>query len=207
MYPTVSNLTNAISAMGLSIPTFITSGAVEASIIQFEQLTGRIPFVALSGTVSLPMTPEGATSNWRDGYGGSKYLILSTNMITVSAVLLDGVTVSASTYNLYPDDYSIKGIPIEGIIFDTPIYSGRQELTIIGRPGYSTSCPADVYQAILLNAINHCQTQYSYLQMGGLGSIKEADLALTAGAENAGNMNSMFTPLFQAVVNRYKRII
>lgn len=206
MYPTVTNLTNALSAMGVSVPSFITSGAVEASIIQFEQQTGRIPFIAASGNVTYTMSPEGARSNWRNSYGGSPYLMLSTNMISVSAVIIDGVTQSVSAYSFYPLDYQLKNRPIEGIVFDTAPYTDRGEITIIGKPGYSATCPQDVYQAILINAVGYCQKMNTYLQMGGLNSIKEADLSMDFGSGGAtGNM--MISPMLQSVITSYRRII
>lgn len=206
MYPTVTNLTNALSSLGVSIPSFITSGAIEAGIIKFEQQTGRIPFIAASGNVTYTMSPEGASSNWRSTYGGSHYLMLSTNMLSVSAIIIDGSTLSVSSYGFYPLDYELKSRPIEGIVFNDAQYTERGGITIIGRPGYSATCPQDVYQALLMNAITYCQRQYTYLQMGGLNSIKEADLSMDFGSGGATG-NFMSSPMLDTVITAYRRII
>lgn len=212
-YPTESAFTSYCSALGF---TPSATGFINSAISAWERMTGYTPFLAETTTGTARFDPPGSHSRLHSGRGGGRVLELDTGYTEISAIYLgvtednEGTAVNMDYVYFLPENYDRKSLPIEAIEFNSPIYGSPRSVKVIGKRGYASSIPQDVYMAILQLAASEYLTHHMVAFTGGAESVREADVAITYGS---GSSASSFPGIAQSlksqaenVMWRYRRI-
>lgn len=188
-YPTEAQFTAYCSALGF---TPAVTGFINSAIQTWERLTGYVPFVASSSGVAY-FDPPGSPSRLHSRHGGGRVLELDTGYTEITSIKL-GVTQSSpgTEVNLdyvyfLPINNEQKGLPIDALEFASPIYGPPRSIEITGTRGYTTTLPADVFQAILQLAAGEYIVTYLSSFTGGVESVREADVAISYGSGSSAS--------------------
>ena len=215
--PASSDVQALLTAAGLwnSAYSGLTSGYIAGAILQFQTDTGRIPFITSGSDSVLYFNPPGDTSQQYANTvrGGEKILELSVPFVSISAIAT-GVTADspagapvdiARTVEFGPDNYSIKGLPIEWIRFSFQVWGGAGSIMITGHAGSYTDWPADAFQAVTAKAAADLLTTVLGQITGGITSWTEGDVK-----EDFGNgktielMRNLYQSMYDKCVDRYR---
>lgn len=190
--PSADDLSSLFTAAGVDEdilekiePQF--EGAIEAATKTFLRLTGRNPFIAGDNDSTVRLDPPGdtsASSTSAQRRGGEKVLELPIAFVSITAIstgcsanLPDGkLLVDWTDYNLYPENYDIKGLPIEWIEFRSPVYGGLKSVKIVGKPGSYSEWPADAKATVVNMAASTLVPMIMNMTFGGAESWEEGDV-------------------------------
>lgn len=173
-YPTTSDLTDYLTAQGLTAPANVQVH-LDAAIAEWERATGYQPF----------KEEANAQAYYYDPVPLYKALDLGTGFSTVTEVAIGvsdtdptGTVLTLSEdYELLP--YNRSGRPIEGILFRAFTVSGRaRSVKVTGKRGYSSTIPDDAWRAILVRAAMYTKQG---MQVGGVAAFREGDVSVTYG--------------------------
>ena len=151
--------TQVIGAFNAYISTYTATGLAAAAQTEFQERTGRIPFLKDSVDVSRSYDPPGAYSSLETTFykGGEKILELDAGLLSCTSVYL-GVVVPDNVgtamdlqrqLRFMPANAAAMGHPYEWIEFYFPVYGAPSSVVVTGRWGYATEVPDDVWQACL----------------------------------------------------------
>ena len=218
-WPTDGDLYSFITlTLGLTLASSgVLAGLTSAAVNEFEMLTGRTPFLSATSASSGYFDPPGAMSHsfqypWK---GGGKILELDSGYTQIDAVVT-GHTVDNTGQVLditrqcrfLPLNYADKNLPIDAIEFPFPIWGSSSSVVIVGKRGYSSTIPADVWQAVLARASSRFAPQLTILISGGASELSEADVKVKFGGSSGSYFiqaqATQWDQQFDSVVNRYK---
>lgn len=218
-WPTDNDLISYLSGMQIwdSSLTSLVSGYIDGAINRFQMLTGRIPFLAESTPSSGFYDPPGSVSKsyyypWR---GGGKVLELDTGYTEITAVYtahsIDNPGNSMDlnrNLRFLPINYANKGVPIDEIEFFFNNWGVPGSIVVVGKRGYSSTIPGDVWNAIVQEAAANFSAAVAVLINGGSTSQAEADVKLTfpVDGDTFGAQIDRWHQAFMQTVNRFKLI-
>lgn len=224
-WPTDSDVVTFLSSIGVWNVTLAptVSGAIDAAVNKFEMLTGRIPFLTETASSISYYDPPGAVSkstnySWR---GGGKVLELDSGFTEITSITIavtadnDGQELDLNRQVRFsPINYAAKNLPIEEIDFAFAPWGTMSSIKIIGKRGYSTTIPSDVYHAIIKFAAAEMVPIIAAYQTGGVQEMSEADVKVKFGGSSSGFYGSGYLSdqanawrtEFMNVVNRYTMI-
>lgn len=229
-FPTDLDVINFLTGLQLWNSSFtnLVSGYCDTAINKFQSLTGRIPFISETTPSSSYYDPSGSYSRqmnypWR---GGSRVLELETGYTDISYVGL-GSTIDNPAGNsmdlqralrFRPYNYLNLGVPIEDIEFLFLNWGIPKSIVVVGTRGYSSTVPADVWNAILgESAYLFLPVVAAYISglAGGASELRKADSLIRYGDNSSVNdgkvlwtgplsgIANQWHMLFQQMVNRY----
>lgn len=147
-----------VGAFNAYMSTYTVAGIAGAAQIEFQERTGRIPFIKDSSDVARVFDPPGAYSALEQTFykGGEKILELDSGLLSCTSIYL-GVTPDntgtqmdlARQLRLMPANAPAMGHPYEWVEFYFPVYGAPSSIVITGKWGYSATVPDDVWQACL----------------------------------------------------------
>lgn len=217
--PTATDLQALLTAAGLWNTAYagLTAGYIAGAITQFETDTGRIPFITSGSDSVLYFNPPGDTSQQSANTvrGGEKILELSVPFVSISAIAT-GVTTDtpagqsvdiARTVEYGPDNYSIKGLPIEWIRFAFQVWGWPRSIMITGHAGSYADWPDDAFQAVVAKAAADLLTTVLGQITGGVTSWTEADIKEDfGGGKVLSTMVDLYSGMYDKCVDRYRFI-
>lgn len=174
-------------------PTDYTSyeTAIAAAVKTWEQRTGWSPFLA-------PAEDESRVyREWQPAF-----LDLKGGYVSITSVTYDDEA-TPGTVNL---DYDLKpdgGSPTRWLkLWRLP----ARKITVVGKPGYATDCPADVKRALLCYGAAQVATLLN--GTGQVVSIRQGDVQYTyaqGGADNPTTQYAQWSLEFNQAVKAYSR--
>ena len=193
-WPTGTELTNAVTALGASIPAGYTAADIIAGAIQeWEGLTGWEPFLADAGTSTRQFDPTYA------------YTLSLPGFFTITSVVVEGVTMTEGTdYWALPYNNSSLMKPITGLRFLRPLTGLPRTISVTGRLGYDDDIHEDAWLAVLNKAVARCLE----IAAGASGSISELEQGLVKvkyGQEAGRSTIDRFKDEFTKTAMRYRR--
>lgn len=105
---------------------------------EFERRTGFAPFIAAATPVTRTYSPPD---------DGVRLLDLGTGFVSVSAVVVDGITLTSAEYALLPESAPVDGEPYTMLRFACRQYARPGGISIAGRAGYTAIEDGAVSQA------------------------------------------------------------
>jgi hypothetical protein len=193
-WPTGTELTNAVTGVGASIPAGYTAADIIAGIVQeWEHMTGWEPFLAEVGTQTRQYDPTFA------------YTLSLPGFFTITSVTVNGVSMAEGTdYWVLPYNNTSTMKPITGLRFLNPLTGLPRTISVTGRLGYDDDIHEDAWLAVLNKAVARCLE----VAAGASGSISELEQGLVkvkygqeAGRSTIDRLNSEF----KKTAMRYRR--
>lgn len=211
-YPTADDLLNLLEQAGMktlagdafetliSRVTAALQSYVQASIDEFEQRTGFLPFLAgtrdqdgnrvtTPTTTTRYYTPSGPERNHHTFgtavvRGGGRMIEIDGGLLQVDSITT-GLTYDETgapangtarvvhrDCTLRPENALQMGQPYEIIEFYAPLYGMARSIRITGLFGYCSRLPEDVWQAILGGAAVQMQAQCGLVVTEGVSKVK-----------------------------------
>lgn len=176
-YPTASDVSTRLTAMGLTAPSnTIINAEINAAISAWESAVGYAPFLADSTDTTWYFEPNGTNIidfGQDDGPGGFISITSVTTEVTYGNST--GVArVSGRDYQLKPANAITKGEPYTYLVTKwVLIDTGEASCKVIGKAGYCETLPADVYTAILKDVLVRLTPQLAITESGGAESLKQ----------------------------------
>lgn len=215
--PVASDLQALLTAAGLWNTAYsgLIAGYVAGAITQFQNDTGRIPFITSGNDSILYFDPPGDTSQQYANTvrGGEKILELSVPFVTISGIATGvsidspaGVAVDLNrAVEFGPDNYAIKGLPIEWIRFSFQVWGATKSIMITGHAGSYTAWPDDAFQAVVAKAAADLLTTVLGNITGGLTGWTEGDVKEDfGGGKVIATMIELYMGMYAKCVDRYR---
>ena len=193
-WPTGTELTNAVTGVGGSIPSGYTAADIIAGVIQeWEEATGWEPFLADASATTRQFDPT---------FG---YTLRLPGYYTVTGVTVDGVAKTVNVdYWLHPQNHTAKKVPITSLRFHDPLTGEPASIAVTGRLGYDHEIKEDAWLAVLNKAVARCLE----LAAGPYGSVSEIEQGLVKvkyGQEAGRSTIDRFKAEFEKAARRYRR--
>jgi hypothetical protein len=159
-FPGDSDIESLLTGSGLTVPSgYSFSGLGAWAQGEFQQRTGRVPFLEDSVDVARVFDPPGGRSKLEPSFylGGEKLLELKAGLLSCNAVAVgvtpdnpDGQAMDlARQLRLLPSNAAVEGKPYSQIEFYFPVYGAPNSIVVTGKWGYSSAVPDDVWAACL----------------------------------------------------------
>lgn len=168
--PTPTDLTNYLLTIGVTpISQIDEQGIIDATIAEFERLTGRRKYQGDSGTTAVRYTLP---------YPFGENIILEIEDCWEVTEVRSGYNGTAGTgtvlteyedFLFLPMNYTQRALPVEAIRFLTYADTAPGAILITGKLGVASTMPQDVFNAILAGAAAQVLIQ----QAGESGTITE----------------------------------
>ena len=152
-YPADSDIESFIAGCGITVPSgFDFVGSAQAAIDEFEDRTGRKPFLIDSNDVVLTYDAPGKTAQSRTFWpisGGGRILNLGLGILSVTSITVNGVTKTANVdYRLRPYNAGANEEPYSMIEFTVPIWGPAGAVVITCKRGFATTLTEDVWKGV-----------------------------------------------------------
>lgn len=202
-YPTGSDLSNRITAYGLTPPSLqILNSMADAAASEWEHSTGWNPFLADSQLryFSLP----GATSKLTSlGRGGNRYLQLNSGLLTPYFVKIDNVElVRDSDYFLHPFNAINDNRPYTMIEFSVYRFGNSKTISVSGLFGFTEKIDSHIFETIMNIALVKILPTISVKKYGALTSWKDGEIS-----ENYNNTGFAHSGLIEYLKNEVNEAI
>lgn len=140
-WPTSTDVVAAFAAQGTTVDEQHAARWLDAAIAAFESMTGWHPFLADADSSALTFDAPGLVPGF--------VLDMRTGFATVDSVSIGGSVLSSDDYILHP----VGGGYASHVQFLRHPGFGVQSVEVVGRRGRVLSVPADVFDAVLLQAV------------------------------------------------------
>jgi hypothetical protein len=207
-WPTSTDLGDFLTAAGYDYGSADLDLAIGAAVYEFERRTGWKPFIRDAADYTAYYDPP---------YVGSFGCILSLKypLLTLTSLSYgleeDGTGGTAMTqgtdFVMEPYDGGTDEKPWTGVRFLTYPYGLSRSIKVIGKRGYSESCPYDVYQAILRKAAGMVAVNLTAGAPGEAASVKQGPVQFQYSAEAGRGTVDRFNSDFDGVVRRCRRCL
>lgn len=190
-WPTASDVVAACQARGVAVEPAIADVWLSAAISAFESMTGWHPFLAEAGLSSLTYDAPGLVPGF--------VLELQTGLVAVQSVSIWDSELAADDYILHPvnKDY------VTHVQFKHHPGHGKQSVSVVGRRGRVESVPADVYQAVLMQAVANGSSVDPVI---AASRIKQGQVEIEVGSGALTMDDAGVTRGLRSVAMRYIRI-
>lgn len=165
--------------------------AIAAAVVQWEKSTGWPVFIAPSSDTTR------VYREWQPGL-----LDLKGGYVSITSVTYDDEATPRSLH----DDYELKpdgGTPVRYLrLWTLP----ASKVTVVGKPGYATECPADVRRALLCYGAALLSTMLN--DAGQLVRIRQGDVEYqyaAGGVDNPTTQYAQWQAEFNYAVKTYSR--
>jgi hypothetical protein len=183
-YPSSANLQSYLNALGLLTTTQVAAlnlaDRIAAATDAWEEETGWKPFLKDSSDVARVFTPPGPNRKpGLTGRGGGTLLDLDCGLLTVTSIVTGysasptspqaGTTaVAEDDYWLLPEGAPLRNRPYTQVEFAVSIWGVARSVRIVGKWGYCSTIPDDVFQAILRQGALQTADELVALRTGGM---------------------------------------
>lgn len=216
-YPSSADLQQFLVGNGLTLPTSFAYDAHASAIrSEWEKLTGRIPFLGDAVDVTFLYDPPGAESRniWTPYVGGQARLDLWPGWVSITSIAL-GVTVDnpvgsivdlSRQIRFYPQNQSLRGIPIEWVDFKFPVWGVAGSVQVIGKRGYSATIPDEAWLGMLYLGGSNALMSYRASLLSGALSWKEADVTESRDPKAIMTLGDDYKARAMQIIAQYKQI-
>ena len=190
----------------------VNVGLAAAAVDEFQNVTGRIPFLGKASNADYYFdAPDTRSGMNRLGnlvfWPGVPFVSIAA--IAYGCTPADQVghvlTIGTDVF-LGPENYALKGLPIEELVFVTPITGDVRSLRINGKAGSFATWPEDAWHAVVMGATAKLATTVSAVASGGVTTIKDGDQTVTNDGDPFGTMRKTWEAAFAAAKTRYTLI-
>ena len=217
-WPTDDDLTAFFLAMWPDMDTTalstILAGSAAAALHEFENQTGREPFLAGSTPSTAYYDPPGAIASASPTYtirGGRKLLPLRTSYVSISSVAI-GCTNSNPTGSPMTAGVNYFTLPkggpeIDAIEFAIPVWGVENSIAITGIKGYATPhIPSDAWLAVRNLAAAQSAASVIQVLSEGLTSVSQGSAKLSIALPDLEASADRWRQQAMRVIFRYKRV-
>ena len=187
-YPVSADLFQKLTAAGFVDNTgaefaFLDLAAkIQAAAEAWEQQVEWLPFLSPGTVQTRVFDPPGPPARRGDSFsslrGGGGRLFFGAGLLALSSVAVAGAEYLPSRqFVLRPDNAPLKGKPYTWIEFLVPPLARMSDIAVTGVWGYSLSCPAQAWTAILAYAAALCVPELAILISGGLYKIDDVQFS------------------------------
>lgn len=198
--PTGTDLSAFWAQMGIDAPPSVNWDRTMASTIrEFESATGYIPFLAPRYLIDGPDGPTSTTRTFTlcensrlDLRGGMMFAV----SVTVDGTLLtEGVDADYSLIRL------VDNGPVRYIKFNHRTSSREDGVVVVGYWGYTDSCPAEIFEALLRKAA----AKLLPITQGGIGQMVRIQEGPVEYQYQGATVIQQFESAYLDVVAGYRR--
>lgn len=214
-YPTADEVADRLEAMGITVPSdAILNAILNASITAWENATGYHPFLNAEETVSTRYFPVcNRLIDFKGGIIAVPTSLTAGGYYNESGVYSGGtVQVVRRDFLLKPDNALAEGKPYNYCLipgwYDT---EKSPDVAIVAPFGYCSALPADVWEAILEEAVLRAAS-LDPVNVGstmGVESVKQGPVEWKYGSSSSsssGSLENLMSGLSQIILPNYRRL-
>jgi hypothetical protein len=206
-WPTSTDLGDFLTAAGYDYGSADLDLAIGEAVEEWEKRTGYKPFLRDSSDQTLYFDPPGA---------GSFGCVLDVrHLLTLTSLSYgleeDGTGGTAmaqgTDFVMLPYDGGANETPWTHVRFLSNPYGGARSIKVVGKRGYSSTCPDDVFKAILKKAAASVVMDLRVGHPGEATSVKQGPVEFQYGSEAGRGTVDRFNNDFDRAVRRYRRCL